>query len=407
MVLVHALEAVCDLLPWFTLAAMFPAFETAGLTAAAVLGLVFLSSLLLEKAKALRILWGLLPALGLCVAKSPAQALFALPAVLIWLALVLSGKNEIGYEDYKRWFTLPAVAVILLELVNLCFSAFSQPVSLLSVVCGTAYLAGGILVLRRKRLGAGVPAATRLLNAAELAVAGVCGVVGFSLLWKLLLHGEKLLELLGAPLFLVIDALTEAFIRLISFLARHQPMDEAPAAETAEATATEIVEWESAGPHLEPMDDALVHTLGVALSVILILAILALIFFLAFRAAKKLRGGYIEEGPYEDARPDGAAFENGRRRKRKRAPRTNNGKVREIYRAYLEYLRKNGVTIYRQSTSQEVLESSRRLAESPEAAELRALYIRARYDAGEQLSADEVLRAKELWRAIRKTYESR
>ena len=62
MMLITALEAVCDLLPYFAVAALFKAYDAPGLLIGTSLLLVFCASLLLQKTKAvaLRILCGLL-----------------------------------------------------------------------------------------------------------------------------------------------------------------------------------------------------------------------------------------------------------------------------------------------------------------------------------------------------------
>jgi hypothetical protein len=123
---------------------------------------------------------------------------------------------------------------------------------------------------------------------------------------------------------------------------------------------------------------------------------------------KELRiDGRSYDQHYEDAVMEKEAFGKKKRRKRRKEERTNNYKIREIYREYLAYIRKNGVSISGQATSEEILEASNRLVDSSEAAGLRALYIRARYNDEKQLSSEEVSQAKQLWNIIREEYENR
>ena len=175
MMLITALEAVCDLLPYFAVAALFKAYDAPGLLIGALLLLVFFASLLLQKTKAaaFRILCGLLPALSLLLAGQTAQLLFTLPALLLWFVIAVSGKCGIHYDDYKYWFGIPAVPTLLILLI----SVPRLPETGLSVLCGAAYLALGVLVLRRKRMGAGASAGAKLLNLAELFCAALCGIL--------------------------------------------------------------------------------------------------------------------------------------------------------------------------------------------------------------------------------------
>ena len=94
-----------------------------------------------------------------------------------------------------------------------------------------------------------------------------------------------------------------------------------------------------------------------------------------------------------------------RKKSRRKAAHTNNDRVRDIYREYLLFIQKQGVFISDETTSEEALIASKQLFDSDEADALRSLYIRARYNDENQLSNDEVRRAKELWNAIRKEYE--
>ena len=94
-----------------------------------------------------------------------------------------------------------------------------------------------------------------------------------------------------------------------------------------------------------------------------------------------------------------------RKKSRRKAAHTNNDRVRDIYREYLLFIQKQGVFISDETTSDEALIASKQLFDSDEADALRSLYIRARYNDENQLSNDEVRRAKELWNAIRKEYE--
>ena len=408
MVLSRVLEAVCDLLPFLAFAALFPSCGITGSIVAAELSLTALSALILGKPRpaAVRILCGLLPALGLLAAETQAQVLFTVPALLVWFVLSVSGKNEIFYEDYKYWFGIPAALMPILLLVSLSRRIDGLPVSTVSVLCASAYLVCGVLVLRRKRLGAGAGAGLRLMNVAEVAAAGLSGILACFLLWKLLVASRKLLEALALPFGLLISAL----IHLVSQIARlpiwRQPEEPEVPPEPTPVPELRGVPGSESALSAEPKDYAWAETLTYILLAFLVLALFVLIFRLTRRVVKKIRtGGYAGDPDYEAALRQGSVPGKGGNAKRKRNVRTNNERIREIYREYLSYIRRNGIRIDRQTTSEDALTASRRLADSEEAGELRALYIRARYDAGVPSSSEDVRRAGELWDVIREEYE--
>ncbi|MBQ3277375.1 MAG: hypothetical protein IJH47_10060 [Oscillospiraceae bacterium] len=406
---VRALEAVCDLLPFFAFAALFPACGVPGPVIAAVLLLTALSSLILGRSghTAVRILCGLLPALGLLAAKTQTQVLFSVPALLVWFVLAVSGKSEICYEDYKYWFGIPAMLTPILLLVGLSRSIDGLPVSAVSVLCASAYLCCGVLVLRRKRLGAGAGAEARLMNVAEVAGAALSGMLACALLWKLLAASGKLLEALAFPFGLLMNALIHAFTWITWITGKWRPEEEAASLDPEpDPNIMEVLEKDPTLP--TPQEDyAWAETLTHILAVLLILALFVFIVCLAYKAVKRLRtGGHAGDPDYEAAVQERSAPGKRGKRKQKRDARTNSERIREIYREYLSYIRQNGVSIGRQTTSAEALAASRRLADSEEAEELRTLYIRARYNDGELPSGEDVRRAGELWDAIREEYEA-
>ena len=405
MMTVHAFEAVCYLLPYFALAAMFKAYEEPALIIGAVLLPVFISALILEKYKSLavRFICGLLPMLGLLAAETRAQVLFTVPALLIWYVFAISGKNGINYEDYKYWFGLPALIVLLILLI----SVPRLPEYRTAALCASAYLAVGILVLRRKRMGAGAGTAAKLLNIAEPVGAGLCGILAGAALWEVLKRSGKLLEIIFYPIGLLIGAVISVLEWFTDILARHQPVEESTAWESVSESAADIIESEAAVPSTEAAAYAWAETLIRAVTYIFILALFVLIVSLVYKALKNSRTGAFAGDPeYDEAGGEKTFFGRNRRKKRSRVKRTNNEKIREIYREYLTYIRLNGVAIVRQTTSEEALAASKQLGESEEAEKLRVLYIRARYDDAEELSGGEVREAEALWGTIREEYEA-
>ncbi len=403
MVLITALEAVCDLLPYFAVAALFKAYDAPGLLIGASLLLVFCASLLLQKTKAaaLRILCGLLPALSLLLAGGTAQLLFTLPALLLWFVIAVSGKCGIHYDDYKYWFGIPAVPTLLILLI----SVPRLPETGLSVLCGAAYLALGILVLRRKRMGAGASAGAKLLNLAELFCAALCGILACAVLYFLLKSAGRVIEILFAPAGWLIGGLVSVFEWITAILVRYQPPEESSVYESSSLSGDEMLPPETVIPGTEEPSYAWAESLGQSLLYVLGLAVLVLLVYLVYKAIRNLRISGKGEGlAYEDMDSE-RMIAGKKRKKRKKQERTNNHRIREIYREYLAFVRLNGVEIAKQSTSAEVLAAASALPGGSEADQLRALYIRARYHDRQELSDEEVRLAEALLQKIKTEVE--
>ena len=144
--------------------------------------------------------------------------------------------------------------------------------------------------------------------------------------------------------------------------------------------------------------------------VLYILTLAAFIFvcYLIYGIIQAIRsagnGGNVQ---YDYSAQEKISFGKNRKKERRKHSVTNNDKIRDIYREYLSYIKLKGIKIVGQTTSEEILVASRQLADSEEAAKLRAIYIRARYNDEKQLSNEDVNLARELWHTIREEYEAK
>jgi hypothetical protein len=408
MILIHALEGVVTLLPYFAIATIFKPYMDSGYTVGAVLILVFFSSLLLEKSKNifLRTICGLLPALGLLTLQNGTQLLFTIPALFIWFTLVALGKNEIYYEDYKYWFGIPAALVLLILLINLSKVISKLPASRLSIACASAYLFLGIIVLRRKRMGPGASAGARALNIAEIFAAALAGIMSCGLIWGLLILSRKLLEIIFLPFGILISAVVTVLTWFGDYVNSIQPVEESSASESASVIEDKINEAQELFEDVTPTEYPWAETAAHIIVGVLVAVLLVLLLFLIYKLIRGIRGGNISKDlQYEDAQDERFYFGKSGKKKRRREKRTNNNKIREIYREYLSFMRMNGVKISAESTSEEILEASKSYLDSREADRLRELYIRARYNDAEQLSDEEVQLAKGLLEEIIAVYD--
>ena len=406
MLTVNALKTVCDLLLGFSFAALFNACSQSWLLIGSILALGFLSSLILQKSSGslpVRIFCALLPALGLLAARSLPETLFAAVVLAFNATVTLFGRNEICYEDYQYWFGFPAVPVAVVFVI--CFTQW--PVRPAATVCSAAYLFLGVLILRRKRMGAGAGLKLRAVNLAELV-----GVVGFAVLASVLLyvgirHSAKIVEALMLPFGLLFNAVVFLLDRFICLFKPMLAEEKLIPEETENIVLEDLTNAETLPT--DPRDETVYAGVEMLAHVLAILLALALLAFLLYRLYKMVRNarpegtaaGTIEEGEGEPLR-----FRRDRRKRKKHPGLSNNEKIRRIYREYLSYVRIQGVEIARQTTSADVLEASEKLPASGEAERLRELYIRARYHDSEEMSDAAVEEANALLARIKEQAEA-
>ncbi len=403
MMLINALKTVCDFLLYFTFASLFGAYMDAWLLMGVVLLLAFLSSLILQKSKGTlpaKILCGLLPALGLFAAQDLAQILITVVAIAFYCVLIIAGKNEIHYEDYKAWFALPAVPVITVFVI--CFGQW--PIRPAATVCAALYLFLGVLVLRGKRIGYNANIKLRLMNFGSLAGALGLGILACVLLYVILSHSGKILEYVMMPIGLLFNGLAYVLTLFGNWLVRHQPEETAATTEAETTTAPAVPNNGGALP--KPGEDDIYVTATMIIRILFILLVIAVIIYLLYRFYLMLRRVKKEETEGADEIEEGESeqffFRRSRwKKKKKTAAPSNNEKIRRIYREYLYCVKAYGAEIDRQSTSQDVLEASDSLMALDGSERLRELYIRARYHDSEEMSDAEVEEAETLQRNIR------
>lgn len=406
MLLVNALKTVCDLLLCFTFAALIESYSEAWLLTGTVLLLGFLSSLILQKTNgsaAAKVLCGLMPALSFLAVQSFAEAVITAVILAFFFVLTLAGANRIHYEEYKYWFAFPAVPVIIVFFV--CLGKW--PIRPMAAVCAGLYLFLGILVLRRKRMGAGAGLKLRAANMAELAGIVVFAVLASLLLYLILSHSGRVLEVLLLPfgfLFNAMISLTKWLINLFMplFMKMVPPPEETVSPTQDGGIVSETLPTDPREELIYSGAEALIRVMAVILA-------LAFLAYILYRLYKMIRSSRMEGSG------DAAAVEEGREEaprsrrhgiKRKKFGKTsNNEKIRTIYKDYLFYVRSRGVRIDRQTTSEDVLDAADRMTASGEAERLRELYIRARYHNSEEMSDEEVEEAKKLLAFIRERTE--
>ena len=411
MNVINALKSVCDLLLFFTVATLFKPFSHAEMLIGAVLLAVFAAALLVQQNDSLplRIVCGLLPAAALFAAGDLLQLIFTAVFLLFHFILTVSGNTNIHYEDYRPWFGVPAFFICC--LLFYCVSIpdiFSR--HRLTALCCSLYLFLGILVLRRKRMGAGVSRGVRLINTAELTGVAVFGAAAIALLREAIVHFGGLLKPLLAPIALLLRLIANAVDKLYHFFYRTVLED----AETDEETVEETLGWvakkkgEAKTPTGDPMhawadplEKALVYTLLIAMAFLIVFIIYKIV-----KGLKKNDDAVTEVYEDDDAVTERGVFGRTTKKRKLSLGLSNGARGREIYRRYLAAAKKRGVEIVRRTTSEDVLEASKKIKGNEEDEALRAIYIRARYSDPGEISSEDVRTAEALWKTIKERMET-
>ncbi len=403
MKLINSLKTVCDFLLLISFAALIPSYGEARLLIALVLVLSFVSSLLVQSIPdimPLRLLCALLPALGLLASKSLAVTVITAIIISFYVLIVVEEKIEMHYDDYKFWFAIPAVPIIVLFVVTASY----WPIRSTSTVCAGLYLFLGVLVLRRKRIGSRATAGIKLINLAEMAGVFVFDAIACFIIHTIVMVVKDYLVLLMTPLAMifhfpayVISILTDKLYLWMRPSYYHQD----------EKTKANEEAWaSSSNPGAVPMfkgktGDEWAYMI---ISVALVITLVVLVWWILYAFWKMLHSVDTETAgkeAIEGGKQEPFRIRLNRRRKRKRGfASTNNEKVRMIYADYLFFMKACGVNIRRQSTSEEVLAESIEFVEPEKARELRELYLRARYNDADELSEEDVHKAQELYNYI-------
>lgn len=303
--------------------------------------------------------------------------------------LICTDRLFTSYWSYSRHMRFSLFAVAF----GVVIAGIQGDRGIAPATCFLGYLFFGACFLRQLRLGQGVSLKGKLSDFA--AVAAVPGLV--ALIGGLLVGGVPYYYGIVMAIFSFFGYLFQA---LIGFLVMITPteMPSNPTVPTestlpqvslpAEYVPTEPIEQK---PNIAVASDFWLYLLIAA--VLIALAILAIVWLvrLLHRPAGVQRGNrWVDDSSKFTEIEDSAQQVDANRRK-----------IRKIYGKYLTLMRSKGFRRQRQDTSRDILESTRGVSEDALCAQLRSLYIRARYAAGEKVTAQDVQNAKQLYRKIK------
>lgn len=347
----------------------------------------------------------ILGAASLILADSTIEYVMLIPAIVYSTVLIVRDETALEYYSFREYFrrALTAWAIFLLLIwVGGTFEEMTRPgiehaLNYTTVLAyGALFAVSGVVLQRQLRMGEGHAQSRRLTGTQSAVVAVILAVVLLGVLvLEYYLHDQatSVLNLLGKILRWVFSAPIVLIAWIIGLLMEGPLREAKQAMETVgtepTVTVTGTMPTGTGGEYVQP-------TVEVGYPwwfVVLILALMTvmLVYMVAVhRRRVKTPASRETTGRAETEAPPA-----------KESRRSNRAKVRRCYREFLRQERRRGLVLRRDHTSEDILKQAS--GNQKAAAQLREIYIQARYNKKAAVTAEQVKVAKE---ALRKTKET-
>jgi len=320
-----------------------------------------------------------------------------LPAAVYTIFVIFWDRLNLEYYSYRQSFRNSLLIVGGLYVILSMFS-FLEGISTSEVRIiyeeatlryGLIHFITGIVLQRQLRLGIENRSKENHLQIATVLIGTGSVVLAFIAAEEHLRKGAAAIfhSVLSAVMSVVIFAYEKFFdlINQIELKAMYETVNEARANRdmpTAAPVLQQIIQQNTQAAEEEQS----------LWWMVLIAALLLIIILLLLRAFRK--PSHISYAEESVRRLDNL-------QSRKELRRTNRGKVRHYYREYLRYEKKQGLSLKKYYTSNDILQKS--VSESDKEAEsaLRQLYLSARYDNKAEVTREQAEQAKDALRRIR------
>ena len=398
MLIIETLKLICDLSLVLSFISALRGFSSAWIFMAVMPLSAAFCYYLSQKSdnRVIRILLGILPAVSVLLLKGVLQYVLGIIMCGYVFYAIAIRDDVIRYEDYKYIIGIPAVVVIIFTLI--WTSAGNN--NYLPALFAGIYLIGGVIVLRRKRMGEGLDNYGRLLNAASVTGVTFGILILLTALFGILSLSGSLMQILLLPIGFIIRGLIQVFMLLGKVFTYKNPDEPLIPEQSVDEVYEEIF-----NPEIDPVETTVDNShmtmllLERIVLVVLAVAILAVIVYALIRVFREVSGKNEKE---TDEYETGNGYEkiSGTKKKKGKQPVSNRQKIRDIYREFLYLAKSRGVKLTKQTTSEEVAAFS--CFNVDEAADkLREIYIRIRYKADSEVSDEDVSQAARCLKAIR------
>ena len=394
MNLLAALKIFCDLtlpasaasvvIPWFSL---IPGNYLPAMCLCAV-G-VWIAALLQNRA-ALRFAGAILCLCALALCESRVDAVVVVPMVAYCIWIIAGEAFTVSYDEYRDFFKSGAVfhgACFLFASVNLDWGKMLPYVVLYFVVA--------VFLLRNLRLGAAGSKRNMVLNFVAFAGAVALGLVLCVVVYTIL---RLLLYPAAAIYFGVMDGFLEVSREAVYFFGEILTYLVTYIAMLLYRNRNGEIEVDGSGngqaqleppPNVEPNE-----TVNAIAGAILILIVAAVVIIFARKAAKMMKKRIAAGRRVTMERLDAIGGRHGAK------VTGNRAKVRSVYRKFMGLVVERGEEIRIDHTSEDVMHLGSLVADGRACAELREVYLSARYDTTREVTGEQVKEAKNLYKKL-------
>lgn len=358
-----------------------------------------IAAALLESGKGnLRCLGIVLPLISLILADGFSNMLILIPVVGYTAAVIFRGQFHLDYYDFRDNFRRGLILVCGLYIAlyfiwfieNMAYENYRSisPENMLRY--GIVYIICGILLQRQLRLGAENRAHGSAVQIGMILLGTGTVILGFSAASEWLKKGAYQVF----RVFLsVILAIPMVIYQLLYYLLNLEDVDK-----MEEKIAEEIIA--ESQPVVEPVQEQYIYEAiqepreepGYWWVVLVVVLVLGVMIWLYYSYRKKNQQVLTDESisTLESA-------EQGRKDSR----RSNRGKIRQYYREYLRLERKRGIVLKKNMTTEDILQKITPFTDKNAAAQLREVYLEARYNENGEITRQQVEEAREALHKIR------
>ena len=334
-----------------------------------------------------------LPLLCLLWGKTTGQTIILAIPALYTAVVILRGKLELEYSGYRHFFIrslillagVYALAFVWLFLTQISGAEVLQLDTSVILRYGLVHILCGVVLQRQLRLGVGYHAEggrrqmVMLLGTSGMIVAGV--LLAEPLLRKNLSAVlNYLLSLVLTPIGFVADWVSKLLARLVVSEGDEEVYEEfIEHIENVGLGGNHQMGQAGPQPEQQPFDATAIWVIFVGF--LLLVAVVILLHSFYNRTAKTNVGQL-------NSRPVTAP------RKQKSPAFSNRGRVRQIYRDFLRVEKNLGMGLQHNHTSQDVLQRIHKDTDPESAAQLRQVYLAARYDDRQGITRAQVDQAR-------------
>lgn len=337
-----------------------------------------------------------LPLTALLIPGSASGIWILLPAVAYTVVVICRGALALEYYTFRRYFQLTLTGIGCLAAVLWVMSYLDRPMDGIENFDGTAVLRlgilhalAGIMLLRQLRLGLEGSAAVNRRQSMLLLGGTGAVVLGFVAMEKwlhlsLMAILRTLLAMILSPMQLLVDWFAEEGKRFMENLGSDSWVPQQP---PEDLTPPPLESVPPTVPEPQPQQSDFPWIAAVVLVAVVIVLVLML---RTFQSA----GGKVLSQETQDE-----LEQTGTRRRRDRS--SNRSKLRRCYREFLRHERKKGLALRKYHTSLDVQKKLSSETDAAAAAQLRQLYLSARYDPHAEVTAEQVRQARAALKKIR------